>query len=57
MKKLIVLLAIVLLPASCTSRNTVKYQDQVEAYEEAYPEDYQRNMMKHYYRWPTPPKR
>ena len=34
-----------------------EYQDQVIEYEEAYPNKNQQNAMKHYYRWPQPPKR
>ena len=87
MKKLIVILAIVLLPAADwgwrdrydddryyndLDRNYQlekiadelryqqeyrEYQDQVEAYEEAYPEEIQQFMLKHYYKWPQPPER
>ena len=87
MKKLIVILAIVLLPAAAwgwrdrydddryyndLDRNYQlekigdelryqqeygEYQDQVQEYEEAYPDDLQQFMLKHYYKWPQPPKR
>ena len=86
MKKLMVILAIVLLPAAAwgwrdgydsdryyndLDRNYQlekiadelryqqeyrEYQDQVEAYEEGYPEEIQQFMLKHYYKWPQPTK-
>jgi hypothetical protein len=84
MKKLIAILAIVLLPTVAFGwddsdreyydevRNNQlrkvadelryqqeyrEYQDQVEEYEEAYPDDLQQFMLKHYYKWPQPPER